>query len=232
MRLLQLQLGRVFDSNQALADADRRRECIQQRGLARTRAAGDHRRDPAAHGTIQKVGHRLGHGPELDQALQRQRLLGKLADRDRTPVDGHRRNGGVYPATIRQASVDHRLAFIDTSTHGGDDPVHDPQEVIVVAEVDRRQFQLAAPLHINLEGAVDQDVIDRVVLEQRLNRSQPDHFVVDRGPERLQFLGVERHALGAGELGDLAQDLATEFHFLQLVQLGQVQFIDQLGVQT
>ena len=114
----------------------------------------------ALHRAMQEVGDAPGHGPELDQLLQRQRLLGELPDRDRRAVDGDRGDGGVHPAAVGQAGVDHRLALVDPAADAGDDAVDDAQQVVVVAEADRGQLQLAAALDVDLEGAVDQDVVD------------------------------------------------------------------------
>ena len=89
-----------------------------------------------------------------------------------------------------------------------------------------------AALDIDLIGAVDQDVVDRVILQQRLDGPQAHHLVINRGTQGIEFPGIQRHALGAGKFGDLAQHLAAQFGLVQLVQLGQIQLVDQLGVQA
>ena len=50
--------------------ADGGRERVEQGGLARAGAAGDHGGDPALHRAVQELGDAMRHGAELDQPLQ------------------------------------------------------------------------------------------------------------------------------------------------------------------
>ncbi len=232
MRLLQLQLGRVLDRDQALLGADARGQGVEQGGLARTGAAGNHHGYPGRHRALDELRHAGRHGAHIDQALQRVGLLGELADRHRRPVDGHRRDSGIDPAAVGQAGVDHGLRLVDTAADRGGDAVDDTQQVVVIAEADGGQFQLAPPLHIDLERAVDQDVGDAVVLEQRLQRTQPRHLVQHRGAQVLQLGVIEGQALGPREILRHGAYLTAKLRLVQLVQLGQVDLFDQAGVQA
>jgi hypothetical protein len=49
--------------------------------------------------------------------------------------------------------------------------------VLLVLEGDVGELELARPFHEDLLGAVDQDIVDRVVLEKRLQRTEAPHLV-------------------------------------------------------
>ena len=55
--------------------------------------------------------------------------------------------------------------------------------------------------------AVDQDVVDGRVLEQRLERPQAGHLVEDFGDEVVELLRVERQPLDQDVLGDELLDV-------------------------
>ncbi len=135
-------------------------------------------------------------------------------------------------AMVRQAGVDHGLGFVDATTDRGGDAVDDSQQMVVVAKAHGRQLQLAAPLHIDLKGSIDQNVGHAVVLQQRLKRAQAHHLVEHRGAQLLDLGGVERQAFGAGEFADQDAHLAAQLPVLQLFQLGQIHFLDQPAMQS
>jgi hypothetical protein len=155
----------------------------------------------------------------------------RTAPNRNSAVDGDRGDRGVDPAAVRQARVDHRRRLVDPPPDPGDDAVDDPQQVVVVAEPDRRDLQLATALDIDLERAVDQDVGDRVVLEQRLDRPKPDHLVEHRGAQLVEFGGVQRQPLGAGEVAHQPAHLPPHLRLVELVELGEVDLLDQLAMQ-
>src|SRR5579872_464990 len=204
---------------------------VQEGGLARAGAAGNHGGDAALDRAVQEFGDAGRHRADGDQALQVVGLLGELPDRDGGAVDGDRGDGGVHAAAVRKASVDHRRAFVDPPAHGGDDAVDDAQEVVVVAEADGREFELAVPLDVDLERPVDQDVGDRVVLQQGLDRPQTHHLVEDVGAQFLEFGAVQRQPLLAGEVADQLAHLAAHLLLVELVELREVDLVDQPRVQ-
>ena len=68
----------------------------------------------------------------------------------------------------------------------------------VVAERDVGQFELAAAFDVDLLRAVDHDVGDGLVGEQRLERAEPEH-VGDQRFDELALLGEVQLDLGLGE---------------------------------
>ncbi len=90
--------------------------------------------------------------------------------------------------------------------------------MVVVLEDDVRQLELARPLDVDLAGAVDHDLRDRLVAQEGLQRTEADDLVGD--------LLEHPDALGAGQgeaflVDDLAEDLLDLAPDLDLV--GQVE---------
>ena len=82
--------------------------------------------------------------------------------------------------------------------------------MLVVAEPHVGQLELAAALDIDLLRPVDHDVGDGLVLEQRLERPEPEH-VGDQQFDELALLGEIQLDLGLGEqILDPAAELRLE----------------------
>ena len=106
------------------------------------------------------------------------------------------------------------------STSGGDSSMRRPMRVtilvatfmtmVVVAEPNAGQFELAAPLDIDLPRPVDHDVGDGLVVDQRLERAEPEH-VGDQRLDQLALLGEIELDLGFGQqVLDPAAELRLE----------------------
>ena len=65
--------------------------------------------------------------------------------------------------------------------------VDDPEQVVLVVEVDVGEEDLPATLHVHHVGAVDHDLGEALVLDER--------------PQRTQGLEVARHLLGGASVG-------------------------------
>ena len=88
-----------------------------------------------------------------------------------------------------------RMRFIDAAADRRDDLVDDAQQMLLVLEAHAAGLEHAAALDIDAFVAVDQDVADGRVLEQRLERPEAGHLVEDLGDEVVELLGVERQPL-------------------------------------
>ena len=134
------------------------------------------------------------------------------------PDQGQRRDDGVDAGAVGQAGIDHRRRLVDAATDRGDDPVDDAHDVVVVLEDDVGQLELARALDVDLARAVDHDLGDGLVAQERLERAEADDLVGD--------LLEHPDALGAGQgeaflVDDLAEDLLDLAPDLDLV--GQVE---------
>ncbi len=67
--LLQLQLGGIFDSDDALVGRDITRQYIQHCGLARAGTAGNDDVQARSHNCGQNLGDLIGHGVEFDHVV-------------------------------------------------------------------------------------------------------------------------------------------------------------------
>jgi hypothetical protein len=171
MRLLQLKLGGVFDGDQALFFRDEGGQRIEHGGLAGAGAAGNDRGDACLHRRPEQLGHRRTQRADFHQPTEVERLLGKFADRDQGAIDADRPHRHVDARAVLQARVAKRMRFVDAAADRGHDFIDDAQQVILVLEAHRQRLKYAAALHINAFVAVDQDVADGRVLEQRLERT-------------------------------------------------------------
>src|SRR5262249_4829795 len=154
-------------------------------------------------------------------------LVGKLADGQERPVHGDRWDGDIDSRAIEQPGIAHRLGFIDAPAHGGDDLVDDPQQVAIVLEANRGELEPAGALHEDFGAGVDQYVVDRRVLEQRLERPQTGHLVDHVGDDPVLLLLVELKLLGAQGLPDQSADLLAEILKRQLLDGRQVDLVEQ-----
>ncbi len=102
----------------------------------------------------------------------------------------------------------------------------------LVLEQRRHRLEHAAALDEDVLVAVDQDVGDRRVLEQGLERAETRHLVHDLGDEEVELPGVEGEALGDDPLRDDAVDLAAQLVGRQLLERGEVELLDQAPVQA
>ena len=147
----------------------------------------------------------------------------ELPDRDDRAHEGQGRDDGVDAGAVGQACIDHRRRLVNAASDRSDDPIDDAHDVVVVLEDDVRELEAAAALDVDLARAVDHDLRDRLVAEQRLQRTETDDLVGD--------LLEHPDALGAGQgeaflVDDLAEDLFDLAPDLDLV--GQV----ELGIQV
>ena len=107
----------------------------------------------------------------------------------------------VDAAAVHEPRIEHGAGLVDPSPDRGGDPLGHMQDVGIVAEVDVGQLKLAAPLHIDHVGAVDQDVRHRVVAQQRFEWAEPDHVIDDFVGQALLLLPVEQQFQLGSDLG-------------------------------
>ena len=79
--LVELELGRVLDGDDALGLGDERRQHVEQRRLPGAGAAADQDVEPAGDAGRQELGRLGRQGAEGDQVVDRQPVLGELPDR-------------------------------------------------------------------------------------------------------------------------------------------------------
>ena len=152
----------------------------------------------------------LAERADHDESLEVPARLGELADRQQRSDQRQRRQHRVDAAAVGQARVDHRRGLVDPPADLGDDLVDDPPQVVLVVEAHRRLVQLAGALDPDVVGAVDHDLGDGVVLEQRLDRPVAERVVGDLLHQPVA-VGDREPALLAEPVTDVGQH-----HRLQL----------------
>ena len=70
------------------------------------------------------------------------------------------------------------------------DPLDDPAQVLLVEEAESSSRELAAAARLDLVGAVDHDLGDGVVAEERLERAVAEHVVGDLVLDRRALVGA------------------------------------------
>ena len=216
--LVERELGGVLDGDDPLVLGDERRQHVEGRRLAGARAAGDQDVEAPAHARGEELGDRLGEGAEADQVLDLVRLRGELADRQQRAVERQRRDDGVDAAAVGQPGVDHRAGLVDAAAHLADDLVDGAPQVHLVGEVSLHGEQPSAPLHEDLVRAVDHDLADVRVAEERLDGAVAQDVVGD-------LLG-DAGAVGDRERGVLGRQDVLQRQADPLLELG----LGELGV--
>src|SRR6516164_3589132 len=230
MRLLQLQFGRILDRHGALDRIDQSRQGVEQSRLAGTGAAGNQDVEPAAGGDLQKRRHLWRNVCLLRHRIEGDRLLREFPDRNARSVDCQRRRNDVDATAVGETGVDERLRFIDASPDPGHDLCRDVHDMLVVAKPYVGQLELAAALDIDLPWSVDHDVGDRVVLDQRFERPEPEH-VGDQYFDELALLDEIQLDLALGQqILDPAAKLRFEHRARHLRGRGYIHVFEDEGL--
>ncbi len=79
--------------------------------------------------------------------------------------------------------------------------------------------------------AVDQDIVDGRVLEQRFERPEARHLVEDFRDEVVELLGIEREPFDQHVLRYELLDVVADLLFRQFLQRRKIDFLDQPTVQ-
>ena len=103
--------------------------------------------------------------------------------------------------------------------------------MLFVLEGDVGQFQLAITFHENLLWAVDQNIVDRVVLQQGFQRAKTRHLEIQILVQGLAFLAVQHDPHGFQSFGGNRVDFLTQIHLGRLFKGGEVQVVQQGLVQ-
>src|ERR1700738_1069191 len=173
--LLQGEFGSVFDGDDALVLGNIVGEAVEQRGLAAACTAADQDIEPGQGGDAHEVGHLLEERAAGDQIFHPVAMATEAADAQPGAIDRKRRYDGVYARAVGQPRVNHRRGLVDPPADARHDAVDDAQQMLVVAKAHRGLVDFAFALDPHPAVAVDQDVGNVIVLEQRLERPQTQH---------------------------------------------------------
>ncbi len=173
MDLLQLKFRRVLNRENSFGIVDEGRQRVQGCCLTRAGPAGHDHVQACGHCCLQISGHLFGKRPKIDEVVDAELIFFELTNGNQRPVDGNRRHHSIEARSILKARIDIRVGFIHATPNGGNNLVNDPQKVLFVFECRVRQLKLTIALDENLLRAVDQDIADRIILKERLQRAKP-----------------------------------------------------------
>ncbi len=230
--LLQLQFGRVFDRHDAVGIGNEAGKRVQQRRLARAGAAGNEDVQPGLDGPFQQHHHFGREGPIVQQVFQLQRIGAETADGNAGAVQRQRRNDRIETRAVDHAGVDHRAGLVHAAAHLRNDAVDDLHQVVVVAEDNAGLLHLAAALAVDVLRAVDENVADRRVLQQHLQRPEAEGLVEHFAYQPLALVAVQQRVFGVAEVLDNQADFAAKRVALQFAHPRQVELVDQLAVDA
>jgi hypothetical protein len=172
--------------------------------FSRARRDPQHPPDPGRHGAV------------VDHRAQAQPLPRELANGDARAIDRQRRKYDVDPAAVMQPSIDHRASLIDPPPHPRNDLLRNGRDVVRIPELDVGQLDLAEPLHVNAVRRVHQNIADRIIPQQRLDRPIPDHVVGKFLREPHLFAPRQLVALLVGDIVDHLLELPLQRHRRQV----------------
>ena len=196
--LAELELGGVLDGQDALVLGDERGQDVQAGRLAGAR--------PARHEDVQarfdacpeEVEHLGRRRLEPDHVVDGDRPGRELPDGDDRTDQRQRLDDRVDARAVGQAGVDARAGLVDAPAERGDDPVDDPEDVLVGQEDAVDALDLAGALDVDVARAVDHDLGDGLVGQERFERSEArdladelldEAFALDAGDD--EALGVD-----------------------------------------
>jgi hypothetical protein len=229
--LLELQLGRVLDRHDPLAPVDEGRHGVQQGRLSAAGASGDQHVATALDDAAQELGELLRQTADLDELVHVDRHACELADREQRAVDRERRDDCIDARAIGETRVDHRGGLVHVPAHGRDDLVDDAQEVRIVLEAHPGRHQEPLVLDEDPLVGVDQDVGDRVVLQQGLQRAESRELVQDLLGEPIALGVVELRVLLVQELLDALAPLLAHVLRRPALEASRIGRVEQALVQ-
>ena len=139
----------VLDRDDAVVVGNERRHDVEQRRLPGAGTAGDHDVELAAHARVEEVRDLRRQRAEVDEVVDRVRLLREPPDREERAADRDRVDDRVHTGAVGQAGVDHRRRLVDAPADLADDLVDRAAQVVLVDELDVGALDLAAPLDVD-----------------------------------------------------------------------------------
>ena len=179
---------------------------------------------------MEKFRHLRGQGPIAQQVINGHWIAAETPNRQDRAVHRQRRDDGVDPRAIGQPRIDHRRGLVDPAADAGDDPAYHVEQMRIVLKSHLGQIQFPFALDVNPARPVDQNVADRVVAQQRLQRPQAEDFVLDLFDQPRSIAIGHQPALLLQVPGDRGAQAASYGGRIERFQLGNVDGLQQMLV--
>ena len=122
----------------------KRGERVEQRRLARARAAADEQVAAPPDRAPEQLGERRRQRAVGDELVGREAAAAEAPDRQHRPVERERRDHHVDARAVGQAGIDERLGLVDAAAERGEDALDRVPELAVAAEADLGRLEPAA----------------------------------------------------------------------------------------
>ncbi len=212
--LEQLQLGGILYGDDPLVIGNEGGQHIQGGGLAAAGTPGNHHVEPPLDAETDHLRHFGSQGAEPDQILHLEGIVGELTDGEGGAVQSQGRDNGIDPGAVGQPGIHHGGAFVDAPPDGRNDLLDDVEHMVVVFKMIVRSIEQAAPLHVDLVGAVDHDLVDLRVIDQGCDGAETGDFV--------HQLRLDPVPLGHGQVQGLLGQIFGDEAFDGAPVLGEV----------
>src|SRR5208282_5457489 len=230
--LLELQFGCVFDGDDALGIRNVSGEDVENGGFAGAGASGnDHIEAALDHGREQ-FQHGFGQGFVVEHVARGDGIAAKAANRETGAIERQRRNDGVDARAILQAGIDHGRRFIDAAADARHDAVDDLHEVLVVFERQAGDFELASALDVDAVEAVDENVGNGGIFEQRFEWAQAKNFVEDLARQLLALGKAKRNRLAVDRTANEDENFLARRISSGAAEFFEIEAIENLAMQV
>ena len=156
---------------------------------------------------LERGGHLGAHRAAIRHHVERDRLGREFTNRDRSAAQGERRHDHVDAAAVLEARVGERRGLVDAAADRVADALRDLEQMLLVAELNIGELELALAFDEGLFGAVDHDVRNGRIGEQFFQGPEAEQFVDEDLLERELLAAIERKL----QLGEHFADDRAEF---------------------
>ncbi len=167
-----LQLGGVFDRDDALVVGNEVRQHVEERRLAGAGAAGDDDVLALLDADLEKRRHRCRQRAVADQVVGVELASCELADGQRRALERERRDDRVDARAVFQPRVDHRRRLVDAAAERRDDALDDAHHGAIARKRCTVLHKATEALDVDLVEAIDHDLGHSFVGEQVFERAQ------------------------------------------------------------
>ena len=151
MRLLELDLARVLDDDDALAVGDEAGEGVEHRRLAAAGASRDHDVELRDDHRLERRRGDAGERAEADESVDRERLLEEAADGDVRSVGGDGRDQRLDARAVGEAPFEDGVRLVDVLADVLREVPERREERLAAGELRGDELELPAPLDEDLD---------------------------------------------------------------------------------
>ena len=210
---------------------DGRRKGVEERRFAAAGAARDEGVQLVLRAHAEEVGHSIVEGAGPDQVFHAVAVAPELPHGNRGVLGRRGRDGDVYARAVRQAGVDHRCAFVHSPANRGEDTLGHPSHVRVIPEGETAFVDHAVLLVVDNVRRVDHDLRNRLVVDQRLDRPEPQNLVSGESDELLAGIAVDLVFARCDEGAGGVLDEPPRLFGVGAAELLRVQAVDKRRVE-